>query len=229
MNILILFLHILIIGGITLFALRLGKEAMIAWLALLAVTSNLFIFKEISFIQWSATATDSLAVGYLLGLNLIQEFFSQKLARRAVWIAFFTTQAFLILSFIHLAYLPHPEDSMQESYLTLLYPTPRIFIASIFSFFVVQFFDLTLLAYLRRKTQGKYFPGRALVTSFLSEALDTVLFTLLALYGTYNALGEIMGVSLVIKILSLLFIAPFLAFAKRIRPKNSEMSYESAL
>jgi queuosine precursor transporter len=215
MNVFILISHILLVGAITLFALRLGKEAMIAWISLLALASNLFILKEITIFGLNATCTDSLAVGYLLGLNLIQEFFGQKAAKKTVWIAFFVVFAFLCLSFFQLSYKPSRFDDSQNHYSFLLQPIPRILVASLASFFLIQLMDLSFFAYLRKKFDGKYFPLRAILSSFLAESIDTILFTYLALYGTYESLGQLIIISFTIKVLTIFFSSPFLLFSKR--------------
>lgn len=216
MNLLILIFHILLIGGITLGALRLGKEALIAWITLLAVASNLFILKEITLFGFHATCTDSLAVGYLLGLNLIQEFFGQKTAQKTVGIAFFIAAAFLSLSFFQTAYLPDHADKSHNHYAVILQPLSRTLIASLLSFFLVQLFDLSFFAYLRKKMGGKYFPFRAFFSSFLCEILDTVLFSYLALYGIYSSLWQLICISFAIKALTLLITTPFLIFSKKV-------------
>src|SRR5689334_10536329 len=98
MNLFILFVHILLVGSLTLFALRLGKDAMTAFLSILTILSNLFLLKEITFFGFNVTTTDSLAVGYLLGLNLIQEFSGRKAAQKVVWTCFFIDFSCLLFS-----------------------------------------------------------------------------------------------------------------------------------
>ena len=110
MNSIILVLHVTSVCVLTLFALRFGKELMIAWLSLLAVAMNLFVLKQITLFGLCVTSSDALAVGYLLGLNLIQEFFGGKTARKTVWISLFISASFVLLSQIHLAYTPNHYD-----------------------------------------------------------------------------------------------------------------------
>lgn len=226
MNISILIFHILLVGGITLIAFRFGKEILISWISLLAVTSNLFILKEINLFGLNATCTDSLAVGYLLGVNLIQEFFGKKEAKKTIWIAFFTAIAFLILSCFHMAYIPDHVDDSHDHYRFILYPIPRVIFASLLSFFLVQFFDLSFFSFLRKKTAGKYFPFRAFISAFFCEVLDTILFSYLALYGIHSDIKELILVSFGIKAITLIIATPFFIFSKKIG-QHLGVSHES--
>jgi uncharacterized integral membrane protein (TIGR00697 family) len=116
MNSVILALHVAIVCGLSLFALRFGKELLISWLSLLAVAMNLFVLKQITLFGLSVTSSDALGVGYLLGLNLIQEFFGRKTARQTVWISLFIASGFVLLSQIHLAYAPNRYDLAQSHF-----------------------------------------------------------------------------------------------------------------
>lgn len=215
-NPVILFIHVGAISALTLMALRFGKELAIAWLAMLAVAMNLFVLKQISLFGWDVTSSDALAVGYLLGLNLIQEFFGKKLARRTVWITFFVASGFALLSQIHLCYLPNTHDLSNPHFTFLLSPTPRLLIASLSTFVIVQVVDLAFFGFLREKTGGKFLTLRTIAALIFSQTLDTVLFSFLGLYGLVFSVGHIIFLSLCVKGLVILLNSPFIRFSKKI-------------
>ncbi len=200
---------------VTLFALRMGREFLFAWLALLAVAMNLFVSKQINLLGLSITCADAPAVGYLLGLNLIQEFYGREAARKMIWLAFFISFGFLLLSQLHLIYIPSDHDTTQLHFKSLLTPLLRITSASLLTFFAVQFFDLRFFSYLRDKTRGKHLATRILTSLMLAEILDTLLFSFLGLYGTVPAIWEIIIFSLLAKWLIILFSTPFISFARK--------------
>ncbi len=216
MNALHLCLHISVISAITLIALRYGIETMIAWLCLLGVVMNIFVLKQITLFGLCVTASDALAVGYLLGLNLIQEFFGRSQARKCVWISFFVGCAFIVLSQIHLRYQPNAFDNTQSAFSALLNPAPRIFLASIFSFLTVQFIDLSFFSFLRKKTSGKFLTARTILALILSQTLDTLLFSFIGLYGLVSSVTDIMILSLAVKGIVILLSAPFVALSKKV-------------
>lgn len=215
LNSLFLFFHTVAVSCLTLTALRIGREAIVAWLSLLAVSLNFFVLKQITLFGMHVTASDALAIGYLLGLNLTQEFFGAKLARKTVGISFFISLSFLILSQIHLFYQPNSFDVSQQHYKALLTPFPRILFASLISFLIVQIFDLTFFAYLRKKTEGKYLGRRAGISLVVSQALDTFTFSFIGLYGLIPNLSDIIIFSLCIKVFVILVSLPFAHFSKK--------------
>jgi len=216
MNSLILCLHVAAICGLTLFALRCGLLFMIAWLCLLALTMNLFVLKQINLFGLSVTSSDALAVGYLLGLNLIQEFFGRKSARTCVWISLFISGCFVLLSQIHLLYLPNDYDLTQGHFTALFKPVPRILFASLFSFFVVQFVDMAFFGFLKEKSGRKYLPGRTVLALVVSQVLDTLIFSFLGLYGLVASLTPIIFLSLIVKGVVILLSIPFVSLTKKV-------------
>lgn len=221
MNTIIFILHIAVICTLTLMALRCSLELMIAWISLLTITMNLFVMKQITLFGLDVTSSDALAIGYLLGLNLIQEFFGKKMAQRSVAISFFISLSFVILSYIHISYTPNEYDTSQTHFILLLRQVPRIFIASLISFLVVQCIDINFFGFLRKKTNGRFLVGRTVLSLLLSQTLDTFLFSFLGLYGIVNNLGHIIFLSLAIKGSCIACAAPFVSLAKYIRTSHA--------
>lgn len=214
----ILLLHVSWISLSLLLSLRFGKEYLIAWLAVLALAMNLFVLKQVTLFHLKVTASEALGVGYLLGLNLIQEFFGRSAVKRMAWISLWVSGSFIILSQLHLAYQPNEYDLMHPSFALLLTPMPRILLASFCSFGVIQLLDISFFAFLRKKMEGHFFTGRVLLSLFLSQTLDTVLFSFLGLYGLVEALSEIILFSLGIKLVVIFLTAPFISLSKKMVP-----------
>ncbi|MFN0065781.1 MAG: queuosine precursor transporter [Chlamydiales bacterium] len=205
-NIAILFLHVIVIASLSLVALRLGKEALIAWLSLLGVTMNLFVLKPITLFRLHVTASEALAVGYLLSLNLLRAYFDIEAAKKGVLISFLMLIAFFLLSQCHLLY-----QSVDEHYAPLLRLMPRLLFASLATFLVVQLFDLTLFSRLHLSLVA-----RTGITMVFSETLDTLLFSFLGLWGVVESVGEIILFVLSIKFIVIVCNLPFVALSRRI-------------
>ena len=54
-----------------------------------ALIANLFVLKQIHLFGMEVTASDGYAIGSLLGLNVLQEFYGKKEAKQATCICFF--------------------------------------------------------------------------------------------------------------------------------------------
>jgi queuosine precursor transporter len=188
-NLAIFLLQVACIAAAIYGAYRLGKEALVTLAVLLSILANLFVIQQIELVGWNATSSDAFAVGALFSLNLLQKLYGKEVAKKGLWISFFAMLFFVAVSHIHLLYLPSLADTSRAHFDVVLSPTPRLLLASLATFFVVQWFDLYLFALLKRQT----------ATLLISQALDTLLFSFLGLYGLVAELGQIMCVSYVIK------------------------------
>lgn len=214
MNEFIFLLQILLITGFTFGALKLGKEALIGWIALLAVMANLFVIKQIVLFGFEVTASDAFAMGSLLGLSFLQEHFGQEEAKKASWICFFFLFFFTLASQVHLLYQPSLHDASQNAFLTLFSPTPRLFIASMAVFFIVQQMDIRFFSLIKSHFPVKSFAFRASLALVFSQALDTILFSYVGLYGIAASMADVIFMSLAIKLFITFCFTPFLRFAK---------------
>lgn len=215
MNELLFFLHLFLVVGFSFAALRLGSMGLIALMALQAVLANLFVVKQMTLFGFDVTCSDVFAVGGLLSLNLLQEFYGKEAAQKAVKISFLSMLFFVLMSQVHLAYQPSAFDLTHGSFASIFSSTPRIFVASIATYFIVQQIDLTFFSWLKQKLEGRNFPLRLGLSLFLSQAFDTVLFSYLGLYGLVGSLFDIILVSLIVKWIAIGCSAPFTIFAKR--------------
>ncbi len=215
MNELIFLLHTLLIVFLAFGALRLGKEALISLTALQAVLANFFVLKQTLLFGWNVTCSDVFAVGITLNLNLLQEYFSKESAKATIWICFCSMLFFGIMSQIHLLYTPSLSDKAHPNYLSLLSSTPRLLMASLASFFLVQQADLKIFALLKQKFPRWNWNKRNLLALINSQLLDTCLFSILGLYGLVSSIVDIIILSFLIKMIIIVSMTFFSRFAKR--------------
>lgn len=210
MNEAVFLFHIFIVIGFVLGALRLGKSALIACIALQGVLANLFVVKQMKLFGFAVTCSDVFAIGGILSLNLLQEYFGKEAAKQAVRISLLTLLFFAFMSQIHLAYSPTNLDTTQPAFSAIFSQSVRIVFASIGTFYLVQQFDIRFFGILRGKL-----PVRVAISLVSSQLLDTVLFSFLGLYGLVESLFDIILVSFLIKCLIIATSSPFVAFSKR--------------
>jgi queuosine precursor transporter len=215
-NELLLFIHLFLVFGFTIGALRLGKEALVAWIALQSVLANLFVLKQVTLFSFDGVCCDIFMLGVVLGLNLLQEYFGKAYAKRAVLISFLAMAAFAVLAKMHLFYQPSASDWSQSSYEAILSPTPRMLVASLTTFFLVQQFDVRFFSWLRSRCQKMHLSLRTTLSIILSQAIDTVLFTFLGLYGIVDHLFSIIFICFFIKFLIAISAAPVTLLSKKI-------------
>lgn len=210
MNELVFIGHIWIVIGFALLSLRLGSAGLTAFIALQGVLANLFVVKQMNLFGFSVTCSDVFAIGGILSLNLLQEYFGKEAAKRAVKISLGALLFFAAMSQIHLLYQPTDLDTTHDSFANIFSSSLRIVAASLSTFFIVQQFDVRFFSILKGKL-----PVRIAISLFTSQLLDTVLFSLLGLYGLVESLFDIILMSFIIKCMIILASSPFTAFSRR--------------
>lgn len=138
----------------------------------------------------------------------MQEHYGKEATQKAIWASLMGMGFFVIMANIHLAYQPSPFDHSQGAYTTLLAPSPRILIGSLLAFFISQQCDRKLFSTLKSRFPQLSPVGRSMITLTCSQALDTVLFSLFALYGLLDAIGEMMLFSFMVKCIAIAAMLP---------------------
>lgn len=215
MNELLFFFHLIILVSSLLGALALGKQGLTGLICVLAVLMNLFVLKQITLFNLTVTATDAFAVAVTLGLNLMQEYYGLAAAQKTIWIGFYVSAVTLSLSKIHLWYTPSSIDICHPHYEVLLTAMPRIVIASLVTYLIVMQSDALLYKWLKVKFDNRYLVARNMLSLSISQLMDTLLFSVLGLWGIVPYLSHIIFVSYTIKILTIICISPFVALTKK--------------
>ncbi len=208
MNELLFCAHLTIISLAQIVMVRLGLSALVAFLCAQAIIANFFVLKQITLWGYNATAADIYIVGSVLTLNLIQEYYGKQEARKAIWTSFSLLIFYTIVSQLQLAYVASIADFAHAAYAVILSHMPRITIASLAVYLMVQYFDTFFYGRLRTLCKGHYITARNMISIFASQLLDTVLFSFLGLYGIVENITQIMLVSFTIKMIAMLLLVP---------------------
>ncbi len=216
MNELIFIFHTVIIATFALGALALGRSALVAFVCTQCILANLFVVKQITLFGLTATCADAFTVGATIGLNLLQEYFGKEIAKKTIWINFFLLIFYAIVSQIHLIYIPHSADIMHLHFMPLLNLMPRIVIASFSVYLISQMADFYLYGFLKKTFQDRYIIVRNYASIAFCQLLDTILFSFLGLYGIIDNIWEVITISYLIKLASIIIATPFVGFSRRV-------------
>lgn len=197
-------------------ALMIGKEALISFICIQTLLANLLVTKSIVLFGFTATAADALAVGSMVSLNLLQEYFGREYAQKAVWISLAGGLIYVAITQLHLAYIPSIVDVCHSHFQVLLQHTPRLITASYSTYFIIQQLEIVLYTALRRIFNGKLFLIRNIISMSITQWFDTVLFTFLGLFGVMHNLTDIIFISYIIKIITIFSMVPLIALIKQI-------------
>lgn len=216
LNELLFTIHVTTVScGALLFA-RWSKSALITYIALLFITANIFVIKQIELFNFLVTSTDAFIVGISFSCNLLQEFWGKKIARQAIWISFGSCIAYMCITKIIVAYQPAGCDLTQTHFELITQNTVRITVASLIAYLITQTIDIYLYGLIKQITHGKYFVARNYFAITISQFIDTVLFSFLGLYGIVENIYDILLLSFSIKLIAIALMTPFLIIARKI-------------
>ena len=138
-------------------------------------------------------------INYLCGC-ILTEVYGYARARRVIWTGF-VAAAFMSLGYWVVGYIPAaPTWPHQAAYDSILGVVPRIVGASLTAYFFGEFTNSLVVAKMKILTQGKHLWTRTVSATLASQAVDTVVFVVLAFYGTQN-FGVIASLSVSIYLL----------------------------
>lgn len=200
-----------------------GKSGLWGWIAIAGITANLQVSKTIELFGLTATLGNIVYAGSFLATDILSERFGKKAARTGVWIGFFSVIAFTLLMQLALLFEPAPSDGMQPYLLQVLRVLPRIVVASLLAYLVSQQHDIWAYQFWKRR-----FPGplwlRNNFSTFVSQLIDSVLFTIVAFLGVFPRLIllEIVVTTYLFKAVVAVVDTPFLYLALWIRRNRNE-------
>ncbi len=216
MNEWILFFHIAVLLVLSLLALKIGREALVAFLSLQPILSNLFASKQIDLFHLTTTTCDPFIISCTLCATLLHEYFGAQTAKKALYISYALLLFFMLASQIQLLYIPSQYDTHHALFVPLLSLFPRLTLASFVVSFLAQRLHLVILSYFQRIWPGLPFSMRTFMAVTLSQLFDTVAFTYAAFYGNVHSVWHIIIICSFLKTIMILLNTPLTLFAKRI-------------
>lgn len=124
-------------------------------------------------------------LSYIFG-DILTEVYGYRQARRAIWTGFMAALLMAVTIGI-VGLLPGEAEWSrrvgQDAYDSVLSATPRIVLASLLAYLAGGFSNAYILARLKIATQGRWLWVRTIGSTIVGQAVDTVLFVLVAFAG----------------------------------------------
>lgn len=158
-------------------------------LVMLYLTANLMAVKVITICGLSVfdAGTITFPFAYMLS-DVLAEVWGYKSARKVIITTFFCNVALIIFTSIGII-LPCPDymESMQRSYTEVFSYVPRITVASLIAFLSGQLVNAKVLVKMKeRQKDGRLLFLRTIFSSICGYVFDTLIFTVIAFYGTVS-------------------------------------------
>lgn len=140
--------------------------------------------------------------------DTIGEIWGRKTANNVVIAGFIALASVFLLIRLSIVLPPAPFWGNQESYTTILSTSSRIIIASLIAYLISQYHDVWLYHFIKDRTGEKHLWFRNNASTAMSQLLDSVIFIVIAFYGTMPVIPLILG-QWVIKLIIALLDTPF--------------------
>ena len=207
-------------GAILLAYRMFGKTGLFIWVPIAVIVANMQVLKTVELFGFTNTLGNIVYASSFLVTDILSENYGKKEAIKAVYIGFFALIMLTVLMKLALVFNPSPEDFSQESLSVIFSIMPRIALASLAAYWVSQTHDVWAYHFWKQKYPGlKFLWLRNNASTMVSQAIDSVLFTLVAFWGVFpkTVLMEIMITTYIMKWIVAALDTPFLYIAKKIK------------
>lgn len=222
MNELIFLGHLILILGATVGAFVIDKHLLQALVCVYVVNANLLVIKQMKLAGFIACGGGMYIMGSMCGLLLLQTFWGKRIAQRTLYASFGASILFLLLSLIHVAYLPAPTDFMHDIFSVILDRVPRITLFSMIAHFIAHYVTLyahhALLVFTRQRCMFSV----SVLSMILGQIVDSAIFFGGSFYGhsSWAVIGQMITVSMVIKTLMSVMSSLIILWASRLKGRT---------
>ncbi|MBE5871455.1 MAG: VUT family protein [Lachnospiraceae bacterium] len=203
-----------------------GKNGLFAFAIFGTLLGNIAVCKCVDLFGLSTTAGNVLYASTFLVTDILSEKYGKKEAAKAVAYSFTIMVLWLAGTQMILAFTPNANDYIHDSLQVVFGLVPRITIASLIGFVCSQNIDVFLYHFIWKKTgdDNKMLWLRNNGSTLTSQAIDTIIFTTLAFWGTYptNVFFSILITTYLFKAVVALLDTPFIYVARKIKPMGEE-------
>jgi len=199
-----------------------GRDGLYALVVAAVIIANVQVTKTVVLFGLTATLGNVLYGSVFLATDVLSEVYGTREARRCVWLGFMAMVLTVVWMQFALWYVPGPEDFAHDALSTVFSLMPRVAAGSLIAYLVSQHHDISAFQFWRRKTQGRLLWLRNCASTMVSQAIDSVLFCFIALWGVYelNTWLEILATTYLLKWAVALLDTPFIYLAVRFGSRN---------
>lgn len=215
---------LLYLGSVLLLYKLFGKNGLFAFAVFGTLLGNIAVCKCIDLFGLSTTAGNVLYASTFLVTDILSEKYGKRAATRAVAYSFSIMVLWLIGSQLILLFTPNANDYINDSLAVVFGLVPRVTIASLVGFVCSQNIDVFLYHFIWKKSgdNNSKLWLRNNGSTLISQAIDTIIFTTLAFWGTYptGVFFSILITTYLFKAIVALLDTPFIYAARMIQPRE---------
>lgn len=215
-------------SSVLLWFLLFGASGLMAFTVFATIAANIEVLILVQAFGMEMTLGNILFASTFLVTDILSEIAGKKQAQQAVWIGIAANVLFVLVAQSWLLYVPSTNDWVTPSMKVIFTNTPRLMLASLSVYAIVQVFDVWLYHKWWALTQRLSGDRRGFLwvrnngSTLVSQLLNAILYTLFAFYGMYDipSLVSIILSSYVIFIFTSLLDTPIVYWARLIHEKK---------
>lgn len=210
---------------IMLFFRLMGKTGLLVWMPISCILANIQVTKTIVLFGLEATLGNIVYATAFLATDILSEFYSSETAKKAVYIGLLSLVCSTILMQLALMFQPSANDFVSASMSRVFSIMPRVTAASLVAFFLSNIHDVWSYSFWRKVTNGKHLWLRNNASTWVSQLIDSVVFTFLAFYKVMpdSSLWQIILSTYVLKVAVAVFDT-FMIYLARKWVRNGKIS-----
>jgi len=199
-----------------------GRRALFVIIGASIIVCNIQVMKTVELFGFVATLGNIVYGGIFLATDLMGETFGKKEARKGVWLGFYALVFMTVSMQFALWFTPHESDFIHPAMQTIFGFIPRVALASIVAYLVSQHHDIWAFHFWRKVTQGRHLWLRNNLSTWVSQAIDSLVFVMLAFYGVFErkVLLSILLTTYFIKLLVALLDTPIIYMGRWVIQKH---------
>lgn len=205
-----------------------GETGLLCFTVFATIAANIEVLLLVDAFGMEMTLGNILFSSTFLVTDILSEVAGKKAANRAVGVGIATSLLFILVSQSWLLYQPNGNDWAFPSIQSIFSNTPRLMVASLAVYAVVQVFDVWAYHKWWAFTTRRFGDARRFLwlrnngSTLLSQLLNTFLFTFAAFLGVYplETLCSIVLSSYLIFIVTALADTPAVYLARRIKDRQ---------
>jgi queuosine precursor transporter len=201
-----------------------GRDGLYALVVAAVIIANVQVTKTVVLFGMSATLGNVLYGTVFLSTDVLSEVYGPREARRCVWLGFTAMVMTVLWMQFALWFTPGPEDFAHEALATVFGLMPRVAAGSLVAYLVSQHHDIAAYQFWRGRTQGRLLWLRNCASTMVSQAIDSLLFCFIALWGVFSPSTwlQILVTTYLLKWGIALLDTPFIYLAARIAAKRGD-------
>ncbi|QLY39623.1 queuosine precursor transporter [Hujiaoplasma nucleasis] len=197
-----------------------GRLGIFLWIVLSTILANIQVLTVVDLFGVEASLGNILYGTIFLATDVLNEIYSKREAKKAVFIGFSVMFVTVIIMQIAIQFKANENDWAMPYLKEIFGFLPIVFIASMLAFIVSQLVDVYIFSKIKDKLpDNKYLWIRNNGSTILSQFLDTVIFVPIAFYyKDFNSILILIFTTYFIKLIVAILDTPVIYLAKKIKP-----------